>query len=522
MKTLILDNYDSFTFNLYQEIGALGGNPVVERNDAVTVDDIRRLGITHIVIGPGPGNPYTKRDIGISEELIDFAEQEKMPLLGVCLGHQVLGKHFGATVSRAPSVFHGKSSRVHVKNGGKLFKGVRDGFDAMRYHSLRVEEGTIPSDFHITAITDDGVVMAMEHVTLPLYGVQFHPESIGTPSGKHILKNFLSLPAAGVSAVQNESVEDLLELLLTETVSEEQRKEAFDAFVALPVASHTLYEAARVLRSKMIPAELPGALLDTCGTGGSGKKTINTSTLTAFLVASCGGKVAKHGNRSASGNCGSFDLLEHLGVNILLSVEGERRIFDELGIAFLFAPLHHPALRFVAPLRKQYGRKTLFNLLGPLCNPASVQRQLLGTGTAAQARMLGDTLKLLGTERSFVVAGMDGLDEISACAPTVVYEVPSGDTSYFIPSDLGLPVSHPAQIEGGTPEENVEIFLELAQGRGVEPHRRLILLNAAHAILLAGLSRSLPEAYGLAREHLLSGKVYDLFLKYKKLSFGTA
>lgn len=518
MKTLILDNYDSFTFNLYQEIGSLGGNPVVERNDAVNIDDVRRLGITHIVISPGPGNPYTKRDIGISEELIDFAQQEKMPLLGVCLGHQVLGKHFGATVSRAPLVFHGKASRIHLKKSSRLFAGVVSGFNAMRYHSLRVEEATIPRDFHVTAMTDDGIVMAMEHRTFPLYGVQFHPESIGTPSGKNILKNFLSLGATDVQSTKSESIKDLLELLLSETTSEDERKEAFDRCVVLPITPETLYEAAKVLRRTMVRVELPGLILDTCGTGGSGKKTMNTSTLTAFLVASCGGKVAKHGNKSASGNCGSFDLLEHLGVNILLSPEGERRMFDELGIAFLFAPLHHPTLRFIAPLRKQYGRKTLFNLLGPLCNPALVKRQLLGTGNIAQARMLGDTLKLLGTERSFVVAGMDGLDEVSACAPTAVYDVPSGDTSYFIPSDLGVPASEPSQIEGGTPKENVEIFLELAQGRGTEPHRRLVLLNAAHAIQLTGLCQSLPEAYALAREQLQSGKVHDLFRKYQKLS----
>lgn len=518
MKTLILDNYDSFTFNLYQEIGELGGNPVVERNDAVSIDDVRRLHFTHIVISPGPGNPYTKRDIGISEELIDFAKDQRIPLLGVCLGHQVLGKHFGAKVSRAPSAYHGKASRMYLKRDSKLFAGVSDDFEAMRYHSLSVEKETLSPDFHVTAMTDDGVVMAMEHKTLPLYGVQFHPESIGTPSGKSILKNFLSLSSSTESESPNETCTYLLDILLSETTSEDRRKEAFDEFVRIPITPDTLYHAATMLRSKMVPVHLPGTLLDTCGTGGSGKRTINTSTLTAFLIAACGGKIAKHGNRSASGNCGSFDLLEHLGVNILLSPEEEERIFSALGIAFLFAPLHHPALRFVATLRKQYAQKTIFNLLGPLCNPASASLQLLGTPNAEQAEMLGETLTRLGTEKSFVVAGMDGLDEVSACAPTVVYEIPSGLKSYFTPSDLGLPASHSSHIEGGSPPQNVEIFLELAKGRGTEPERRLILLNAAHGILLAGLCTTLSDAYGLAREKLLSGKVDDLFLRYRTLS----
>ncbi|MFA5272967.1 MAG: 3-deoxy-7-phosphoheptulonate synthase [Candidatus Peribacter sp.] len=203
MKTLILDNYDSFTFNLYQEVGELGGNPIVERNDAVSINDVRRLGITHIIISPGPGNPYTKRDVGISEELIDYAATQKIPLLGVCLGHQVLGKHFGATVSRAPSVYHGKASTIHVKGKSRILNGLESAFEAMRYHSLSIEPDTIPKSLHVTATSDDGVVMAMEHETLPLFGVQFHPESIGTPHGKDILKNFLSVtqekPPDGIS-----------------------------------------------------------------------------------------------------------------------------------------------------------------------------------------------------------------------------------------------------------------------------------------------------------------------------------
>lgn len=193
MKTLILDNYDSFTFNLFQEIGILDGNPIVERNDAITIDDVRRLNVTHIIISPGPGNPYTKRDSGISEELIDFAIERNIPLLGVCLGHQVLGKHFGATVSRAPSVYHGKTSKIQIIAKSRLFAGIPNDFEVMRYHSLCVEPETLAKDLHVIAISDDSVVMAIEHKTLPLFGVQFHPESIGTPCGKDILKNFLSI-----------------------------------------------------------------------------------------------------------------------------------------------------------------------------------------------------------------------------------------------------------------------------------------------------------------------------------------
>lgn len=193
MKTLILDNYDSFTFNLYQEAGGLGGNPVVKRNDALDIDAVRCLNPTHIIIGPGPGNPDTPRDIGISRGLIDLAAEKKIPLLGVCLGHQILGVHFGATVSRAPRLYHGKASQICVTEKTPLFAGIDSVFPAMRYHSLHVEPATVPDLLRITALSDDGVIMAMEHKNLPLFGVQFHPESIGTPRGTDILKNFLAI-----------------------------------------------------------------------------------------------------------------------------------------------------------------------------------------------------------------------------------------------------------------------------------------------------------------------------------------
>lgn len=197
MKTLILDNYDSFTFNLYQYVGELGGDPVVYRNDKISIDGVRDLEPTHIIIGPGPGNPYTRRDIGISEELIEYAISEHIPLLGVCLGHQVLGKHFGGTVSRAPELYHGRASRVtFLQPRSMIFEGLPGSIEGMRYHSLCVEEKGLPDVLRITAKTDSGVIMGLEHKAYLLFGIQFHPESIGTPEGKRILGQFLSFTAA--------------------------------------------------------------------------------------------------------------------------------------------------------------------------------------------------------------------------------------------------------------------------------------------------------------------------------------
>lgn len=192
MNTLILDNYDSFTFNLYQEIGVLGGNPEVFRNDKITMDEVKARNFTHIILGPGPGNPSTPRDIGISRALIQYAENERIPLLGVCLGHQILGNVFGATVVRAPEIFHGKSSTISFESPrSRIFADLPETIEAMRYHSLCVEN--VKKPLLITATTGTEIVMAMEHESLPLFGVQFHPESIGTPAGRIILKNFLSI-----------------------------------------------------------------------------------------------------------------------------------------------------------------------------------------------------------------------------------------------------------------------------------------------------------------------------------------
>ncbi len=192
MNTLLLDNYDSFTFNLYQEIGVLGGNPHVHRNNKIMINEVEAEKFTHIVLGPGPGNPSVARDIGISRELLAYAQEKKIPLLGVCLGHQILGATFGMDVIRAPEVCHGKSSTVHfLSPRSRLFQGLPDTIEAMRYHSLCVRNVKRP--LTVTALTDAGIVMAMEHESLPLFGVQFHPESIGTPSGRMILKNFLSI-----------------------------------------------------------------------------------------------------------------------------------------------------------------------------------------------------------------------------------------------------------------------------------------------------------------------------------------
>ena len=191
MRVLVVDNYDSFTFNLVQYLGELGADPNVYRNDEVTIEEIERSGPDAVLISPGPGTPD---DAGISLDVVSWCANNRTPLLGVCLGHQAIAQTFGARIERAPDVMHGKTSFV-THDGRGVFAGLDSPIEAMRYHSLAIDAATLPRELSIAASTQDGVVMGVRHKTLPIEGVQFHPESILTSSGKRMLTNFLSAVA---------------------------------------------------------------------------------------------------------------------------------------------------------------------------------------------------------------------------------------------------------------------------------------------------------------------------------------
>ena len=183
---LIIDNYDSFTFNLYQLIGEINPDIKVVRNDKLTIEDIRAMQPDHIIISPGPGNP---KQAGICLEVIrQFAGE--FPILGVCLGHQAIGEAFGGNVVHAPEIVHGKADKVYLEAASPIFKDMPDGFEAARYHSLIVKEDSIPTDYNVDAVSEDGAVMGLSHKILPLYGVQFHPEAVLTEYGHELLENF--------------------------------------------------------------------------------------------------------------------------------------------------------------------------------------------------------------------------------------------------------------------------------------------------------------------------------------------
>jgi anthranilate phosphoribosyltransferase len=263
--------------------------------------------------------------------------------------------------------------------------------------------------------------------------------------------------------------------------------------MALRVKGETAAEVtggARAMRDAMVhlPARDPDALVDTCGTGGGRVATFNISTAAALVAAGTGARVAKHGNRSFTTQCGSADVLEALDVRIEMSPDEMREVLEEAGIVFMFAPLMHPAMRHVGPVRRDLAIPTVMNVLGPLANPAGAGRQVVGVADASRLPLMAAALAELGTVHALVVHGEPGMDELSPLGPTHVLEVRRGAVREWSidPSRFGLPPATPASLAGGSPAENARIVTEVLAGRERGPARSAVLLNAAAAIYVAG------------------------------------
>lgn len=265
--------------------------------------------------------------------------------------------------------------------------------------------------------------------------------------------------------------------------------------------------AAAVMRAHCIPVKAPEGAMDIVGTGGDGKHTLNISTATAFVVAGAGVPVAKHGNRNLSSKSGTADVQSALGINVMVGPEVVEKAIAEAGIGFMMAPMHHPAMKHVGPVRVELGSKTIFNILGPLTNPAGVKRQLTGAFAPDLIHPMAETLQQLGTEKAWLVHGSDGTDEITICGPTSVAALENGKiTSREIhPEDAGLPVHNFRDILGGSPEENAIALNALLDG-AAGAYRDAVLLNAAAALVVADKAGDLKIGVALARESIDSGK----------------
>ncbi|MCZ8154293.1 MAG: anthranilate phosphoribosyltransferase [Rhodobacteraceae bacterium] len=264
--------------------------------------------------------------------------------------------------------------------------------------------------------------------------------------------------------------------------------------------------AASVMRSKCNRVTAPSGAMDIVGTGGDGKGTLNISTAAAFVVAGAGVPVAKHGNRNLSSKSGSADALTELGLNVMVGPDVVERCLAEAGIGFMMAPMHHPAMRHVGPVRMELGTRTIFNILGPLTNPAGAKRQLTGAFAPRLLRPMAETLLALGSEKAWLVHGGDGTDELSIAARSQVVALEGGAIREFDlgPEDAGLPY-HPFEaILGGTPAENAQAFRALLDGT-TGAYRDAVLLNAAAALVVADRAATLPEGVQIAATAIDSG-----------------
>jgi anthranilate phosphoribosyltransferase len=310
------------------------------------------------------------------------------------------------------------------------------------------------------------------------------------------------------------SVRDFMQSLMSGVLSDDIIESYVLALNEKGVTAENIFDAATVMRqfSKQVVIQDKTHLVDTCGTGGDGIQTFNVSTLSAIVAASAGVKVAKHGGRSVSSKCGSADVLEALGVNVNLTAEKVASLVNEIGIAFMFAPNFHPAMRYAAPVRKKLGIRTIFNVLGPLVNPASANRQVLGVYDMSLTQTMAEVLSKLGSEHVMVVHGEDGMDEISISSPTTVTELKNKTiTTYTIkPTDFGLDLADLKTIQVENADASKAMMIDVLNGSH-GAHRNITTLNAGAAIYVSGITSTLNEGIEKA------ASVIDQGLALKKL-----
>ncbi len=591
---LLIDNYDSFSYNVYQLTASVCPDVKVIRNDAMTVEEIEALSPSHIILSPGPGRP---ENAGICEETIRRLAG-KIPILGICLGHQAICEVFGAKVTYAKELMHGKQSVAELDTDSCLFRGMENKMTVARYHSLAAEAETIPETLKITARTPDGEVMAVEHREFPVYGVQFHPESVLTPEGRKIMENFLrgcgeGLDKAGQDdegqnraeqnkaerdnegqnrAGQNKAEQDREEqngvkksgetdgqaktpgreqkeeksMVIAEAVKKLVKREDIGYEMAKQVMNEIMSgQASDVLKSAYLTAfsmkgetieEITGSaeemrnhalkvnherdVLEIVGTGGDGSNSFNISTTASLIIAAAGVPVAKHGNRAASSKSGAADCLEALGVNISLEPEAAEKLLNEADICFLFAQKYHTAMKYVGPIRKELGIRTVFNILGPLTNPAKPAIQVMGVYEEALLEPMARVLYQLGVKKGMVVYGMEKLDEISICGPTKICCFKGGEyrMDEITPEAVGLKRGNAGDLLGGTPAENAAITRTILEGKEKGAKRDAAVINAAAALFVAGRAESLKKAVGLAEEVIDSGKALAKLEQFVTLS----
>ena len=321
-----------------------------------------------------------------------------------------------------------------------------------------------------------------------------------------MIREAISAATAGESLSMDDAVTVMREVMEGE-VTPAQLGSYLTALALKGETPEEIAGFATVMREKSLRVALDGVAIDTCGTGGDRKGTFNISTAAAFVVAGAGLTVAKHGNRAASGDCGSADVLEALGVRIELPPDAVERCLREIGIGFMFAPAYHPAMRYAAPVRREIGIRTVFNVLGPMTNPAGVPCQLIGVGYPEVAEKMAEALRLFGTHHAIIVHSDDGMDELSLGSDTAGWEVMDGEIRPYVvrPRDLGLPHATPDDLRGGDPATNAETMRAILSGVG-GPVRDAVVLNSGAALVAGDVADTLAEGIEMAAASIADGR----------------
>ena len=532
-----IDNKDSFTFNIVQSLERVSGDKVkVFRSEEATVSEIEAANPSHIIVGPGPGTPF---EAGISIAAIrHFAG--KLPILGICLGHQAIGAAFGAKIVGAKYIRHGILEEIKTDGRG-IFRNIGLKGNFTRYHSLVIDEETLPEEFEVTARAKDGDVMGIRHKELVIEGVQFHPESIASEKGDSLFKAFLNYSRENISSVLilNQLIDKKQPLarkqtaafiseLTDGTMDDKVASSILTAMAArgLPTAEE-MSGAAEVMLAKKtkFPLDKAGAgslgLAEIVGTGGDGKGSFNISSMSALVASSCGQVMAKHGNRAVSSKSGAADFFEALGVNIMASPDKTAELVKKTGFGFLMAPVYHSAMRFAAPIRKALGIKTIFNVLGPLLNPANAEYEVLGVYSKELLKDYAHAAKSLGAKRVMVVNSEDGYDEISPCAKTFVYQIDEkgNENQYVIdPKNFGITDADENELYGGNGPDNARLAMDVLNGKGRRTIRYAVGLNAGAVLYLCGKAHTLKDGYAMALDAIDSGKTLAKLTEIQKVS----
>lgn len=518
---LVIDNYDSFTFNVVQSLQMYTKEEVkVVRNDECAIEEMAELKPDYLVVSPGPGNPS---HAGISVEAIRYFAGQ-IPILGICLGHQAIGEAFGAKIVHAKNICHGIIQDIDLDGKG-LFRTIGKSCKFTRYHSLVIDESTLPQEFEVTARAKDGDIMGIRHKTLPIEGVQFHPESIASEHCKDIFMNFINyrrenLPAAEYlnqlldkKDLTEEQATFFMENVTDGSMDERVMAAILIAMQAKGISSSEMTGCARALLKKKTPFPCSRkGLGEIVGTGGDCKGSFNISSLSAVVAASCGQPMAKHGNRAVSSKSGAADFFENLGINIMAEPAKTAELVERTGFGFLMAPVYHAAMRFAAPVRKALGVKTIMNILGPLLNPAGADYEVLGVYSRSLLKDYANAAKALGAKRVLVIASDDGYDEISPCAKTHAYLIDEkGHEAAFVidPAKFGITDAAEDELVGGSGKENAELGLEILNGKGRKTIRYAVGLNTAAILYLSGKAKNLKSGYDMALAAIDSGKALE-------------